>query len=136
MFRDKAKDGTTRLTGGGGKEAWPVNSIYISMVATNPGPLLGGTWSRFAVGRMLVGVNEGDALWDFEGKTGGNRTHTITTSEMPSHNHDISHDHAAALANSAGSHTHAARRKNATGGAVGVAIGSGTDASDLVTDAS
>lgn len=36
--------------------AWPVGSVFIGVVSTNPGTLLGiGTWTAFAEGRMLIG---------------------------------------------------------------------------------
>ena len=48
------------------------------------------TWVRFAKGQTLVGVNESDA--DFAaGKTGGEKTHTLTVNEMPSHRHSHSY---------------------------------------------
>lgn len=48
----------------------------------------GTTWERFADGRVLVGVNESDT--DFTaGKTGGEKAHKLTTSEMPSHYHQF-----------------------------------------------
>ena len=37
--------------------SWPVGSIYMSMVATNPGTLFGGSWERIANGRMLIGAD-------------------------------------------------------------------------------
>ena len=64
--------------------AWPVGSIYMSMVATNPGTLFGGTWERIANGRMLIGA---DSTTYPAGSTGGEATHKLTTSEMPGHSH-------------------------------------------------
>ena len=64
--------------------AWPVGSIYMSMVATNPGTLFGGTWVRME-NRFLLGAGSGYAA----GATGGEATHKLTTSEMPSHRHDL-----------------------------------------------
>lgn len=48
--------------------AWPVGSIYMSMIATNPGTLFGGTWERIAYGRMLIGA---DSASYPAGSTGG-----------------------------------------------------------------
>ena len=70
---------------------FPVNSIYHTYTDVNPGTFLGGTWVRIAEGRMLIGVNSKYTA----GATGGEETHKLTVSEMPSHNHG-----------SAGGHTH------------------------------
>jgi hypothetical protein len=62
----------------------PVGSIYMSYNHVNPGELFGGTWTRI----------ENAFLWastasDTIGVTGGERTHTLTVSEMPNHKHQI-----------------------------------------------
>lgn len=71
------------------KKAYPVGSIYINAsVSTNPATLLGfGTWSAFGAGRTLVGIDSGDTDFDTVGETGGAKTHTLTTAEMPVHSH-------------------------------------------------
>lgn len=69
-------------------QAWPVGSIFVTVVSTNPGTLLGfGTWSAFAAGRVLVGINGADTDFDTVKETGGAKTHTLTSAEMPSHTH-------------------------------------------------
>ena len=76
--------------GGGGNpiDAWPVGSIFIAVVSTNPNTLLGGgTWAAIAAGRMLIGLDSGDAAMDTPEETGGAKTHTLTTAEMPAHFH-------------------------------------------------
>ncbi len=50
------------------------------------------TWVRFAAGRTLVGVNEGDTAFATAEKTGGEKTHKLTASEMPGHYH-LLHDY-------------------------------------------
>lgn len=67
--------------------AYPVGSIYMSVNSTNPSSLFGGIWSRFGQGRCLVGVNESDTDFSSAQKTGGEKAHTLTTDEMPSHSH-------------------------------------------------
>ena len=68
---------------------YPVGSIYISTVSPNPATLLGtGTWSAFAAGRTLVGIDSGDTDFDTVEETGGAKKHTLTVDEMPSHTHD------------------------------------------------
>lgn len=66
---------------------YPVGSIYISVNSTNPSNLFGGTWVAFATGRTLVGVDTTDTDFNAVEKTGGEKTHVLTTNEMPSHTH-------------------------------------------------
>jgi hypothetical protein len=78
---------------------FPVGSIYTnSSVATNPGTLLGfGTWSAFGAGRVMVGFDSGNALFDTAEETGGaadatlpSHTHTATSTVTdPGHTHNI-----------------------------------------------
>jgi hypothetical protein len=88
MFRDKAKDGTTRITGGGPLAAWPVGSIYMSINSTDPSELFGGTWERAAKGRVIVGVDESDSTFDSPGLLGGEKAHLLTEQESGLRNHD------------------------------------------------
>jgi len=71
---------------------YPVGSIYTNIaVATNPASLLGmGTWVAFGEGRVMVG-KASSGTFDTLGATGGSETdsHTLTTSEIPSHTHTI-----------------------------------------------
>ena len=74
--------------GGPGGDAFPVGSVFIAVVATNPGTLLGyGTWSAFAAGRVLVGLDVGQTEFDTVEEAGGAKTHTLSTAEIPSHTH-------------------------------------------------
>ena len=68
---------------------YPVGSIYMSVKSTNPGTLFGGTWVAIAQGRCLVGVNTSDNDFKTSEKTGGEKKHTLTVAEMPSHSHTI-----------------------------------------------
>ena len=74
---------------------YPVGSIYINATSsTNPATLLGfGTWTAFGAGRVLVGLDASDALFDTAEETGGSKdavvvshTHTATVVD-PGHNH-------------------------------------------------
>ena len=74
---------------------YPVGSIYTnSSVSTNPGTLLGfGTWTAFGAGRVMVGFNSGNSLFDTAEETGGSadaivvsHTHTATVTD-PGHTH-------------------------------------------------
>lgn len=74
--------------------AFPVGSIYITTSSTNPGTFLGGTWAAFGAGRVPVGFDSGQTEFDTDEETGGAKTHTLTTAEMPSHTHtQDSHNH-------------------------------------------
>lgn len=66
---------------------YPVGSIYMSVSSTNPGTTFGvGTWTAWGEGRVPVGVASSGTFNTVE-KTGGAETHTLTTDEMPSHQH-------------------------------------------------
>jgi hypothetical protein len=68
---------------------YPVGSIYISTSSTNPGTTFGvGTWSAYAQGEVLVG-KASSGTFATAGATGGEETHTLTTTEMPAHTHAI-----------------------------------------------
>lgn len=61
---------------------YPVGSIYMNVNSTNPGTLFGGTWKQIQ-GRFLLGRSSSYPV----GSMGGEATHTLTVSEMPSHQH-------------------------------------------------
>ena len=74
---------------------YPVGSIYTNATSsTNPATLLGfGTWTAFGAGRVMVGFDSGNALFDTAEETGGSanttlptHTHTITDN---GHNHTV-----------------------------------------------
>ena len=89
---------TGALSAGSGlvtmSDIYPVGSIYINAaVTTNPATLLGfGTWTAFGSGRMMVGYNAADSDFDALQETGGAKTHTLTTAELPSHTHAFNLD--------------------------------------------
>jgi hypothetical protein len=75
--------------------AYPVGSIYINASSsTNPATLLGfGTWTAFGAGRVIVGLDAGNAAFDTAEETGGSadaivvsHTHTATVTD-PTHQH-------------------------------------------------
>lgn len=69
-------------------DVYPVGSIYTNKTdSTNPATLFGfGTWVAVA-GRVVVGFDAGQTEFDTAGETGGSKTHTLTSGEMPSHTH-------------------------------------------------
>jgi hypothetical protein len=74
--------------GGSPIDAWPIGSVFLSVVNTSPATLLGGgTWAQIAGGRMLVGQTGNDVDFDTAEETGGAKTVTLTAAEMPAHTH-------------------------------------------------
>lgn len=69
---------------------YPVGSVYINASdSTNPATLLGfGDWEAFGAGRVPVGVDTSDPDFATVGKTDGEKTHKLTISEMPTHDHN------------------------------------------------
>lgn len=64
----------------------PVGSVYITISSSlNPATQWGGTWSKIAEGQCLIQAGTTYAL----GSTGGETTHKLVVSEMPSHNHKV-----------------------------------------------
>ena len=55
-------------------DVYPIGSIYLSVSATNPGSIFGGTWVAFGAGRVLIGVDAGDPDFSTPEKTGGAKT--------------------------------------------------------------
>lgn len=63
---------------------YPVGSIYLSYSHVDPSTLFGGTWTRIS-NAFLWAVDASGEI----GLTGGEKTHTLTTAEMPKHTHGI-----------------------------------------------
>lgn len=78
------------------EQCYPVGSIYMSVNNVSPATLFGfGTWEQIKDTFLLAC---GDTYSNAD--TGGASTVTLTTNEIPSHNHSASSD-------STGAHTHA-----------------------------
>jgi hypothetical protein len=98
---------------------YPVGSIYTNAsVSTNPATLLGfGTWTAFGAGRVMVGFDSGNALFDTVEETGGSAD-AIT----------VSHTHTATSTDSGHTHTYAGHVTQSTfqysagGGNAGIGI--------------
>lgn len=84
---------------------YPVGSIYINAGATtNPATLLGfGTWVAFGAGRVMVGLNGSDPLFDALEETGGSKDAIV-----------VSHTHTATVTDPG--HFHTTTLENTTGG--------------------
>lgn len=62
---------------------YPVGSIYMSVNATSPATLFGGTWTQLK-DRFLLGAGSTYG----NGTAGGEASHKLSVNEMPSHAHD------------------------------------------------
>lgn len=121
----------TRVAKGTAKQVWtmnsgatapewnsifPVGSIYMAVVSTNPSSFFGGTWTAFGAGRTVVGIDAGQTEFDTVEETGGAKTHTLTTTEIPSHTHSVGFE---SIANAGGSSGSRAWAGSSTSGAAG-----------------
>ena len=61
---------------------YPVGSIYQSTDSTSPASMFGGEWEQIQ-GKFLLGSSSSHSVTS----TGGEETHTLSTNEMPAHNH-------------------------------------------------
>ena len=80
--------------------AFPVGAIFTTTVAyANSAAVVavigGTTWAAFGAGKVLVGLDSSDTDFDTVGSStgsagsGGTKTHTLTTGEIPAHTHPI-----------------------------------------------
>lgn len=68
----------------------PVGSIFETLKTGNPNTYFGfGTWDYLGQGRVTVCIDSSDDSFDTLEETGGEKTHTLTVNELPSHNHVI-----------------------------------------------
>ena len=59
----------------------PIESLYFSTSSTSPASLFGGTWERYAQGRVMVSASDTDK--DFTvGKTGGEKTAAVDLTNL------------------------------------------------------
>ena len=79
--------------------AFPIGSIFTTTVAYADSDAVvtaigGTTWVAFGAGKVLVGLDASDTDFDTAGSStgsagsGGTKTHTLTTDEMPAHTHE------------------------------------------------
>ena len=79
---------------------YPVGSIYMSATlstAAQVNAALGGTWVAWGAGRVPVGVDPNDTSFDTAEEKGGEKTHKLTVSEIPSHDHGAYYTGSSAL---------------------------------------
>lgn len=53
--------------------SFPIGTVFITVVNTNPSNFLVGTWESFGAGRCLVGVDSSDSDFNTVEKTGGSK---------------------------------------------------------------
>lgn len=82
---------------------FPIGQIVIKGDNEDYSNWLGFTWERTAVGKVLVGIDSADNDFNTIGKTGGEKTHTLTINEMPSHYHNVNYGSSAPLGLNSGS---------------------------------
>ena len=69
---------------------YPVGEILITHRTGNPSTWLGfGTWEAYAAGKALLGLDTADATCNTIDQTGGAKTHTLASNNMPEHSHSI-----------------------------------------------
>lgn len=94
-------------------KTYPVGSIFETTrytTAMDVNSILGGTWEVYGSGRILVGVNTSDSNFNTVDKTGGVSSVTLTTTNLPSHTHNI--PALSGTAASSGNHYHNVTAKN------------------------
>jgi len=73
-------------------QVYPIGAIFTTVTAyANSAAVVtaigGTTWTAFGGGKVLVGLDSSDSDFDTVEETGGSKTHTLSTSEMPAHTH-------------------------------------------------
>lgn len=94
QFLKRMGSNVTSSTVVGGSEAFPIGSVFIAVVNTNPATLLGyGSWSAFGAGRVLIGLDAGDADFDTVEEEGGAKAvassaQSFAGNSLAAHQHD------------------------------------------------
>lgn len=68
---------------------FPIGRGFLDFTDTDYSNWLGLTWERELVGMTPIGKNANDTDFATVGQKGGEKKHTLTVDEMPSHAHDI-----------------------------------------------
>ena len=90
----------------------PVGSIYMTTssdenTVAKMASKYGGTWEVYAKGRTIMGYDSSNSSFSTIEGTGGSATTTLSTGNLPSHTHSISHTHTVPQTTvSGGAHTH------------------------------
>lgn len=66
---------------------YKVGDLFLTTNSENPSVRFGGTWELFGKGKTLVCVDTSDSDFNTVKKIGGEKKHTLSESEMPTHTH-------------------------------------------------
>lgn len=69
-------------------EDYPINRVIIFYDALDHSNFLGLQWELVCKSKFPVGYNPNDSDYNQIGKTGGEKTHTLTIDEIPPHSHN------------------------------------------------
>lgn len=70
---------------------YPIGSIIIKDDTTDYSSYLGFSWEKVFAGVTLVGLDTTQTEFNTIGKTGGEKTHTLTLNEIPNHKHSLNY---------------------------------------------
>lgn len=70
---------------------YEVGDIVLNMSGVNPGTRFGGTWELTSKGKAIIGVDPDDTDYEQAGLTMGEKEHTLTEAQIPSHSHTAQH---------------------------------------------
>lgn len=108
-------------------KTYPVGSIYMSATLSTAAQVanaIGGTWVAWGAGRVPVGVDASQTEFNTVEETGGEKTHTLTTNEIPSHSHSYL-DYWSVQAGSGGSNKAVSYDTTEGGSGIGTATAGG-----------
>ena len=108
-----------------GGDPFPVGSVFLSVVDTDPATLLGyGSWTQIAGGRVLIGQTGGDTDFDTAEEMGGSKTSTA----LLAHTHiQDPHTH------TQNAHTHSFLPRSSTSGSVSSIVTGTLDTSSTIS---
>lgn len=84
-----------------------IGDVIISISSENPSLQYGGEWELLCPGKTLICIDTQDSDFNTVEKTGGSKTVTLTSSQIPSHSHGLNgHTHSFQVTSeTAGGHT-------------------------------
>ena len=72
----------------GNHQEYAVGDIYLTFRTQNPNTIKGyGSWQLVAKGQTIMGIDTTQTEFATNRQTGGEKSHTLTVAEMPSHSH-------------------------------------------------